>query len=209
MRGVFGGVLRRGARGGGARRAEIHDGLDDGLTRERLAEIGGFEPLLDLHSDDYELGRRIAARGYRVELLPEPVWMAFPAMTLAEYLRHELRWFIGIRHIRPAGHLGMIFTHGLPWAVAAAWLAPSPAIGRRRGSRPISVARLAMGWTVGVWGLRDPVLRRKLWLLPVRDFFAFFVWLASFGSNRIEWGGTKFKLQEGRLVPVTAPAPRV
>ncbi len=102
----------------------------------------------------------------------------------------------------------MIFTHGLPWAVAAAWLAPSPAMAAGWIAAYL-VARLAMGWTVGVWGLRDPVLRRKLWLLPVRDFFAFFVWLASFTSNRIEWGGTKFKLQEGRLVPVAAPAPRV
>jgi len=177
------------------------------LTRERLAEIGGFEALLDLHSDDYELGRRIAARGYCVELLPEPVWMAFPAMTLAEYLRHELRWFIGIRHIRPAGHLGMIFTHGLPWAVAAALLAPSAAAAAAWIAAYL-VVRLAMGWTVGVWGLRDPVLRRKLWLLPLRDCFAFFVWLASFASNRIQWGGTEFTLREGRLVPVAGPAQR-
>jgi ceramide glucosyltransferase len=177
------------------------------LTRERLAEIGGFEALLDLHSDDYELGRRVAARGYRVELLPEPVWMAFPAMTLAEYLRHELRWFIGIRHIRPAGHLGMIFTHGLPWAVAAAIVASSAAAAAAWIAAYL-VVRLAMGWTVGVWGLRDPVLRRKLWLLPHRDFLAFFVWLASFASNRIQWGGTEFMLREGRLVPVAASSNR-
>jgi ceramide glucosyltransferase len=31
-------------------------------TKPHLAEIGGFEQMVDLHSDDYELGRRIAAR---------------------------------------------------------------------------------------------------------------------------------------------------
>src|SRR6202030_3513889 len=98
-------------------------------TKELLAEIGGFETMVDLHSDDYELGRRIALRGYRIELLPEPVWMAFPSETLGAYLRHELRWAIGIRNIRPGGHFGMLFTHGLPWAIAAAWVAPSAAVG--------------------------------------------------------------------------------
>src|SRR5271170_4048398 len=37
-------------------------------TKTRLAEIGGFESLVDHFSDDYELGNRIAARGHRVEL---------------------------------------------------------------------------------------------------------------------------------------------
>lgn len=79
-------------------------------TKRRLAEIGGFEAMVDLHSDDYELGHRIVERGYRVELLPQPVQMAFPSQTLGEYLRHELRWAIGIRNIRPGGHFGMLST---------------------------------------------------------------------------------------------------
>ena len=130
-------------------------------TKERLAEIGGFEAMVDLHSDDYELGRRIAARGYRIELLPEPVWMAFPSQTLGAYLRHELRWAIGIRNIRPGGHFGMLFTHGLPWAIAAACVAPSAAVGAAYLGAYF-VLRFAMAWAVGVWGLRDPVLRRRI-----------------------------------------------
>jgi ceramide glucosyltransferase len=173
-------------------------------TKERLAEIGGFEALVDLHSDDYELGHRIAAHGHRIELLPEPVWMAFPSLTLGAYLRHELRWAIGIRNIRPGGHFGMLFTHGLPWAIAAACIAPSVSIAAVYLGAYFGL-RFAMAWIVGVWGLRDPVLRRRFWLLPVRDFFSFFVWLASFTMNRIEWRGSFFTLEKGRMIPV---APR-
>jgi ceramide glucosyltransferase len=172
-------------------------------TKERLAEIGGFEAMVDLHSDDYELGRRIAARGYRIEVLPEPVWMAFPSQTLGAYLRHELRWAIGIRNIRPGGHFGMLFTHGLPWTIAAACVAPSAAVGAAYLGAYF-VLRFAMAWAVGVWGLHDPVLRRRIWLLPVRDLLSFFVWLASFGMNRIEWRGSAFTLEKGRMIPVVS-----
>jgi ceramide glucosyltransferase len=177
------------------------------MTKERLAEIGGFEAMVDLHSDDYELGRRIAARGHRIELLPEPVWMAFPSQTLGAYLRHELRWAIGIRNIRPGGHFGMLFTHGLPWGVAAAVVAPSVAVGSAYIGAYF-VLRFAMAWAVGIWGLRDPVLRRRIWLLPVRDLLSFFVWLASFGMNRIEWRGSSFTLEKGRMIPVAPRAGR-
>jgi ceramide glucosyltransferase len=170
-------------------------------TKERLAEIGGFEVMVDLHSDDYELGRRIANRGYRIELLPEPVQMAFPSQTMGQYLRHELRWAIGIRNIRPGGHFGMLFTHGLPWAIAAACVAPTAGIASAYLAAYFGL-RFAMAWAVGVWGLRDPVLRRRFWLLPVRDLLSFFVWLASFGMNRIEWRGSAFTLDKGRMIPV-------
>ncbi len=174
-------------------------------TKRHLAEIGGFEQMVDLHSDDYELVRRIAERGYRIELLPDPVWMAFPSQTLGEYLRHELRWAIGIRNIRPGGHFGMLFTHGLPWAIAAACVAPSGAIALAYLGAYF-VLRFAMAWAVGVWGVRDPILRRRFWLLPFHDLLSFFVWLASFGVNQIEWRGAAFTLDKGRMVPV-APRP--
>lgn len=176
-------------------------------TRERLAEIGGFEALLDLHSDDYEFGRRIAGRGYRVELAPKPVEMEFPSETLGDYLRHELRWVIGIRHIRPGGHFGMIMTHGLFWAALAALLAPTGVLAAAWLCAYL-VVRLVTGWIVGVWGLGDPVVRRKLWLLPLHDFFAFSTWLASFVVNRIEWRGLIFTLEKGRMVPVAPPPDR-
>jgi ceramide glucosyltransferase len=178
------------------------------LTRERLAEIGGFAPLLDMHSDDYELGRRIAAKGYRVELAPDPVDMQFPSGSLGDYLRHELRWLVGLRHIRPGGHFGLLMTQGIAWAAAAAILAPS----LRAGAVWLFaylVIRLVSAYVIGVWGLNDPVVRRKVWLLPLHDLFWFFLWLASFAVNRIEWRGLVFTLEKGRMIPVATRPERV
>jgi ceramide glucosyltransferase len=172
-------------------------------TRERLAEIGGFEALVNHHADDFELGHRIAEQGYRVELLREPVWMVFPAEALGSFLRHELRWSIGLRNIRPLAHLGQVFTHGLPWALAAA------ASVHTRFFTMLFLAvylvlRFTMAWVVGVWGLKDLAVRRNLWLVPFRDTLAFLVWLASFTSNRIQWRGLKFTIKNGLLVPVSS-----
>jgi ceramide glucosyltransferase len=171
------------------------------IPRERLAEIGGFVPLLDMHSDDYELGRRIAQKGYRVELAPEPVDMEFPSESLRDYLRHELRWLIGLRHIRPGGHFGLLMTQGIVWMPAAAILAPSWTAAAVWISAYL-IIRWLSGYVIGVWGLRDPVVRGKLWLLPLHDFFWFFLWLASFAVNRIEWRGMVFSLEKGRMIPV-------
>ncbi len=60
-------------------------------TKARLAEIGGFESMVNFHADDFLLGHEIAKRGYRVELMRTPVWMVFPEESLADFLRHELR----------------------------------------------------------------------------------------------------------------------
>jgi len=175
-------------------------------TRQRLAEIGGFEALADLHSDDFAFGNRIAARGHRVALLPRAVWMVYPAQTMRDYLLHELRWMIGLRNIRPWGHFGLVFTHGIFWSVLAAMIAPSSAIAAAYLGAYLGL-RTWMAWEVGVRGVQDEVLRQNMWLVPVRDALAVFVWLGSFFSNRIRWRGVRFTIQAGRLVPAMEAAP--
>jgi ceramide glucosyltransferase len=150
------------------------------------------------------LGRRVAEKGYRVELAPEPVDMEFPSESLRDYLRHELRWLIGLRHIRPGGHFGLLMTQGIAWMTAAAAVAPSwKASGAWLAA--YLIIRLLSGTVIGVWGLRDPVARRKLWLLPLHDLFWFCLWLVSFAVNRIEWRGLVFILKNGRMIPVASP----
>ena len=69
------------------------------------------------------------------------------------------------------------------------------------------VVRLSQAWIVGVWGVQDEVLRRRIWLVPLYDAIHLMVWLASFASNRIVWGGQEFIMQKGRLVATGSPSP--
>ncbi len=169
-------------------------------TRERLVEIGGFEALVDHFTDDYELGHRIAAHGHRVELTPHPVDTVYRAQTLRQGFTHQARWNLAIRKAEPLRGLGLLFTHGLPWALLAAAVAPSTALAAAYLAGYV-VLRFAMAWTVGVWGLHDPLLRRKMWMVPLRDAFAFVAWIASFFARRIEWRGSEYVIRDKRLVP--------
>jgi ceramide glucosyltransferase len=174
-------------------------------SKARLAEIGGFKDLADLHSDDFAFGNRIAANGFRVEILPRPVWMLFPSQRVRDYFLHERRWTIGLRNIRPWAHAGLLFSQGALWAVLVALVAPSPAITLGYIGAYL-VARIGMVWYVGVRGLEDPVVRANLWMVPIRDVIGVAIWFASFLSNRISWRGRDFVIQQGRLVPVPPSA---
>src|SRR5207249_9004064 len=52
----------------------------------------------------FELGKRIAECGHRVELIAKPVTMVFPNESMREYFQHELRWSIGLKSVRPMGY---------------------------------------------------------------------------------------------------------
>jgi len=172
--------------------------------KQRLEEIGGFEAMANHHSDDFTLGHKIAERGYRIELMRKPVWMVFPKEGLRQFLKHELRWSIMLRNIRPAGYVGIAMTFGLPWAVLAAVAAHSPVVSSAYLLAYLSL-RLTMAWTIGVRGLGDPVVRKRIWLVPLRDAANFLIWVAGFFSRKVSWRGTEYRVEESCLVPLPSP----
>ena len=166
-----------------------------------LAEIGGFESMVDYFSDDYELGNRIATNGHRVALIPHPVAIVYPRQALRDAFHHQLRWNLSIRFSRPAGHLGLIFTQSLPLAILAAICAPS--IGWAVGVlAAYIILRRISAWKIGVAGMKDANLRNKMELLLLRDAFAFVVWVTSFFPRQVLWRGKEFQVRDKRLVPV-------
>jgi ceramide glucosyltransferase len=169
-----------------------------------LARIGGFEGIAGMLADDYELGLRIANAGGEVSLSRETVWTMYPAQSLKGFWEHQVRWSRTVRLCRPASYAGLIFTHGLPWAILAASVAPTREIAGGYIAAYL-ILRFLMAWTVGIWGIQDEILRRKFWLIPVRDAIHFIVWLAGLTSDRIRWNGIEYNVRQGRMIPVDSP----
>ena len=176
-------------------------GASIATTKEWLGKMGGFEAIADALADDYELGHRIAKAGGEVVLSREAVWTMYPSQTLRSFWDHQVRWARTVRLCRPLSYVGLLFTQGLPWVLFAALVAPAKWIA---GVYLLAylILRFAMAWTVGIWGVGDEILRRKIWLVPLRDAIHFLIWLASFGSNHIHWGNAEYVIRHGRMVPL-------
>jgi ceramide glucosyltransferase len=168
------------------------------VSREALERIGGLEPLVDYLADDNELGVRIFRAGYRVALTTEVVETAVPAYGWRAFLGHQLRWARTVRDASPAGYAGLIFTHGLGWALLNVLAS---------GLSPVSLwllglsffLRLAVAMMVGAEVLGDHQTLPSLWLLPLRDVVHMGVWAAGFAGNTIVWRGERFQVKNGKL----------
>jgi len=175
------------------------------IRRECLAEIGEFEALADEAADDYEMGSRTAARGHRVELVDGSVKTWCSLQSLHDFFIQRLRWAIMARQSRPLGYMGLIFTQGLPWTFVAVVVAPTRLLAASYVAAYL-ILRMAVVWTMGIWGLRDELLKRRWWLVPLWDAFAFVLWLNSLFWSRVRWRGVEYRVSGGRLIPV-APHP--
>jgi len=179
-------------------------------TRERLAGFGGYEAIKNRPADDLLVGRLIAEQGYDVELLPYTILTVADYGSMWDLFHKRLRWIVVMRHLRPWGHFGLIFTFGLPWCLIA--IAFKPTIEVTLGYLGAYLAmRFAMTWMVGIWGLKYNALWKNLALIPVWDALAFCIWLTSFSRNSIRWRNVDYYIRDGKLVPVVPrdPAPTV
>lgn len=171
------------------------------FRRRDLEAIGGFESFVDYLADDYELATRIAALKLQIHLSEVVVQTFLPPYSVGECVKHQLRWARGIRHCRPGGYAGLIFTFGLPWALlalafssAAAWAWELLVV--------ILVSRLAVAVMVGKKVLGDDQVVGLVWLVPVRDIFGLFIWITSFAGRTVAWRGDSFYLKDGKLVRI-------
>jgi ceramide glucosyltransferase len=169
------------------------------LSRAALDAIGGLLPLVEYLADDYEVGARIAAKMFQVELCDEVVETAVPAYSFRQFWQHQLRWARGMRDSRKRGYAGVMFTFGLPWALLNV-LASGADLFSIALLSMVLAARVLLALAVGVGVLRDRAVLRDLWLLPLRDLLALCVWVWSYAGDTVTWRGQQFHLNQGKLI---------
>ena len=182
----------------------IEGGISYGLgstlavRREALDAIGGYASLADCLADDYELGARIHAAGYRVALAPEVVETSVPAYRWRAFFDHQLRWFRTVRDARPGGYAGLVVTHGISWAILNVVASGFSLLSLWLLALSFFL-RLALAMTVGAEILGDHQVLPSLWLLPLHDATSMALWAAGFASDTVIWRGERFVVKGGKL----------
>ena len=170
-------------------------------TRARINAFGGYAELENRPADDLLVGRLIAEQGCEV-LLSDYVIETVPDYhSLRALLDKRLRWIVVMRHMRPWGHFGLLFTQGLAWSILA--VAADPTIGVATGFLGTYLfLRVLMTWSVGVRGLKQSRFWKEMPLIPLWDAVAFGIWAVSFLRSSIRWRGADYFIRDGKLVPV-------
>ena len=192
-----GGVLLARAMEGGIR---FGLGATVATTKAVLQKIGGLEQLTDFLGDDYELGARAAAAGFKVALADMVLETTLPDYSFRDFWLHQMRWARNVKDRRPGQYFGLIATFGLAWAILGVIALPS-AWWTWAVLGVTALTRFTAAIVVGRRVLADQQVLPNVWLLPLRDFLALAIWIASFWGDTVVWRGTRFRLRDGKLEP--------
>jgi ceramide glucosyltransferase len=159
-----------------------------------LRAIGGFESIAAYLADDYQLGRRIHDLGRRIEFAPVVVETDLGGESWTQTWRRQIRWSRTIRVSRSGGYFGYAVTHATVWSIVAF----------AAGMWPVAAAtlavRIAAGLVLGAGILKDRKVLRDSWMIPLRDFFGFAVWLAGLFGTTVRWRDRRLRLQsDGKI----------
>ena len=162
--------------------------------RKQLAEIGGFAAIADCLADDYQLGHRIARRGYRIELTPIVAECWDPPMGWSDVWRHQLRWARTVRVSKPAGYFFSILNNATFWPLLWFALRPSAWSGFVLSLSFITrvFTALHLQWKLNQSAVGD----RNWWLAPVKDLLQVGLWVGAFCGRTIEWRGERYRLRK-------------
>ena len=181
------------------RRMDFALGAVMATRRSDLARIGGFERLIELLADDYQLGNQIAKTGKQVIISPLRVECREENHGTRTVWRRQLRWARTLRVCRPAGYFFSVLGNGTLWPTLA-FAAGAPGGGWLLG---IGLGVRMLG---ALSNYRKLTGRAPAWaplLAPLKDLAQLVFWMLAFSGNKITWHNQRFQVdQGGKLTPL-------
>ena len=174
------------------------------IHREILDEIGGFAPLANTLADDYQLGYRVAEKGYDLILLDEVVDTILAVGGWRRLIDHQLRWARTYRICRPGGYFGSVLTHGTLWALLNAVYNLFSPLACFTSSVLVAL-RYASAMMISWRHLKTETPWSAMLLVPFKDLFFDLIWLLAFAGDTVLWGGHRFRVdRNGEMVDLDA-----
>lgn len=175
-------------------------GASTALRRSTLDAIGGFEPLHDYLVEDFELGRRIRARGLRMAVPNYFVETIVDLKSPGEWWGHQVYWDQNTRSARPIGFFATIVLRSIAFGLLFACIRGFDWTGLMVLAGAVAVRLASTGYILDRIGDREGV--QSLGWIVVRDLAALGSWFVALTKKTFVWRGEQFELtRDGRIVP--------
>ncbi|MBI3783828.1 MAG: bacteriohopanetetrol glucosamine biosynthesis glycosyltransferase HpnI [Deltaproteobacteria bacterium] len=164
------------------------------LRRNVLNEIGGFLSVSNCLADDFFIGNRAVAKGYRVAISSMVVETVLAVGSWRRLLDHQVRWARTYRSVRRGGYFGLVLTYGTLWAVLSLiWngfsLSACGVAGGLIALRLISANVIANRYLKASLGLSET------FAILLKDALGTAVWLLAFLGDTVHWSGHAFRVR--------------